>query len=406
MKTAAILSFWTLGIMSVFSQHGLTSRHNMFRPGDEIVKQQVEYKDPGRSGRDVLWDFGKLKTQKDEYKLFYVFGKDSLVTGIERQTMYFYSLSGDSLLCHGYENPTTLMVNEQPELLLRFPVRYGDSTFCYYSGNGKYCDQLRISAMGSVTSKADAYGTMILPDGDTLKNVIRVRTVKRFANRTEPLFFIDSNDSRKSTRMLTSKRTVETLEPTAAQASLSESKEMRRTVAVSSDSIRHRMTGDTVLLGSETCRWYVKGYRYPIFETVKHITDKHGERSTFFDVAYFHHPDKHYYLDDDEENRTLREENKRTLEPQKAEPWAGLTYNSYPNPVINDLNIEVYLPKAGRVQMQLTSRPGLIVWTKDFGTWNEGIHKTSVFAGGFPSGEYVLNMWFDEYAVGEVILKM
>ena len=368
---AFVLSCLTLLPLFVSAQHQLTSQHNLPRPGDEIIKRQVEYKDPGRSSENVLWDFGTLQSRNDGYRLSYILSKDSLLAGIEHRTFYYHALTGDSLLLRGYENSTTLMKNEQPELLLRFPVHYGDSTFCYYNGNGKYCDRLKISAMGTVWSKADAHGMMILPGGDTLKNVLRIRTIKRIAEKIEPLLSYNLSDSIRS---------------------------------VASDSIEYRLANDTLLFGVETCRWYAKGYRYPIFETVKSITDKHGKENTFFDTAFFYPPDEHSYLDDDPENLALLEEEEPD-DPQNLNPWAGLTYNFYPNPVINDLNIEIYMPKPGHVQMQLTSRPGLIVWTKDFGIWPEGIHATSIFMGGFPLGEYVLNMWFDDYMIGEIIIK-
>jgi len=342
----------------------------MPRPGDEIVKQQVEYKDPGRSGENVLWDFGRLKTQNDEYTLSYVFGKDSLVTGIERQTMYFYSLSGDSLLGWGYENPTTLMINEQPELLLRFPVRYGDSTFCYYNGNGKYCDQLKLSAMGTVSSKADAHGTMILPGGDTLKNVIRVHTVKRIAGGSKPLFLSDSDDS----------------------------------LPVSPDSIEYRLATDTVLLGVETYRWYVKGYRYPIFETVKSITDKRGEERTFFDTAFFYPPQEHYYLEDDEENRTILE----TQEQGKKgyNPLEGVTFNAFPNPMSTLLDVEIFLPVEAKIKLQIRSVANKNVYiNENKGKFAAGSHRFQLYVSQLPAGYYLLNIWADNYMLSETILK-
>jgi len=200
-----IAGLWAI-YMPTFAQHGLTSLHNLPRPGDEIIKRQVEYKDPGRSGEHVLWDFGKLKTTNDEYKLFYRIGKDSLLAGIEHRTIYYHSLTNDSLLLWGYENYTTLMENEQPELLLRFPVNYGDSTFCRYNGNGKYSDRLKISAMGTVTTKADARGMMILPDSDTLKNVLRVHTVKKIAGRSAPISFHGEETPRRRGSVTTSVR--------------------------------------------------------------------------------------------------------------------------------------------------------------------------------------------------------
>jgi len=346
----------------------------MMRAGDEIVKQQVEYKDPGRSGENVLWDFGKLKTQNDEYKLTYS-GRNGKIAGTEHRTMYYYSLSGDSLFCHGFENPTTLMTDERPELLMKFPVKYGDSTFCCYNGNGRYCDRLKIGAMGTVTGKADAYGMMILPDGDTLKNVIRVHTVKTIAENTGPLFYHDLADPVKT--------------------------------YVTDDSINYRLANDTVLLGVETYRWYVKGYRYPVFETVKSITDRHGEERTFFDTAFYYPPQEHYYLENDPENLALLKEDAdaETGGPQNTGPWAGLTYNFYPNPAVTNLEVEMYLPRTAHVRMQLTNRPGQVVWSRDFGIWREGINTAQIFVSPFPTGEYVLNMWVEDYMIGEIIMK-
>ena len=49
----------------------ITLQYNGLRSGDEILKQQVDYKDPGRDGENVIWDFGKLKSINDEYSLVY-----------------------------------------------------------------------------------------------------------------------------------------------------------------------------------------------------------------------------------------------------------------------------------------------------------------------------------------------
>lgn len=86
-------------------------------------------------------------------------------------------------------------------------------------------------------------------------------------------------------------------------------------------------------------------------------------------------------------------------------PWVGLTYNFYPNPVETNLEIELYLPKQAQVRMQLTDRMGNVVWNKNLGIWQEGINTTHVLMSPFTMGEYVLSMWFDEYLIGEKILK-
>ena len=376
MKTAVIFSFLISGILSLSAQVRLESRLNMFRAGDEIVKQQVQYKDPSRAGGNVLWDFSRMNIVKDEYVLQYDTIGDFFI-GIEHQTVYRYQLSNDSLLLTGFENATTRLQNIQPELVRKFPVSYGDSSFTCFQSSGRYSDRLQVDIMGTLDSRADSYGTMILPDKDTLTNVLCVKTVKRMVEDVKPLFFHFMRED-------TVPRPVE---------------------IISSDSILFRLETDPLVMETVSYQWYAYGYRYPVFETIKSRNIINGKSEDYFSTAFFYPPQEHYYLDDDRENRALLEKDKEKDELRNSNPWTGLTYNFYPNPAANDLNIEVFMPKSGRVIMQLTNRSGLIVWKNNFGTWAEGIRRTSVSMEGFPAGEYVLNMWFDEYSVGEIILK-
>lgn len=362
-----------LFVAELFSQQALQSHLNMFRPGDVTVKQQVSYKDPGRSGENVLWDFSSLDIEKESYRLSYTsLGDDSITVGTEHRTMYYYSLSNDSLLLWGYENPTTLMTNQQPELLLKFPVSYGDRTQSYFSGSGKYCDRLQLSAMGTVRTFADASGMMILPNKDTLKNVLRVKTVKLIAEETKPM----SHVAPRSPHI--------------------------QAPAITADSINIRLRNDTVILGLITYRWYAGGYRYPVFETVKSVINSKDSERKYFNTAFFFPPEAHEYLNEDAENKALPESG----EPANNDPWYGLTYNCYPNPVISDLHVEMYLPKPAKVRIQVTERGGRIMKEENWGMKPEGIFNRSISMGFFTMGEYVLNIWLDEgYMVSEKVFK-
>lgn len=98
-------------------------RYNSPRPGDELIKQQVEYKDPGRDGANVIWDFGKLESINDEYSLVYsepylidksqyIMGRDTipskeikqgeLLIGTEHNTMYYYRIKDNALWILGH----------------------------------------------------------------------------------------------------------------------------------------------------------------------------------------------------------------------------------------------------------------------------------------------------------------
>ena len=360
------------------AQSQLKSALNLPRAGDGIFKQQVEYKDPGRSGENVLWDFSRLNVENDEYELQYSSLPDSVIVGTEHHTRYYYSLSGDSLLCHGYENGNTIMTYSRPELQMKFPVYYKDSTFCFYNGNGKYCDQLNISAMGTFTTKSDAYGMMILPGGDTLKNVIRMHTRKRIAEETKPL--------RQPVPLWMQEEDIENLERVP-----------------STDSINYRLANDTVLLEVETYRWYAAGYRYPVFETVKSITKKRGKEREIYNTAFFYPPQAHYYLEDDEENQKIIETQNHG---KKDNPLTEGKYNVFPNPVSTTLEVEIFIPVGAKIKIQVRSVANKSVYiNENKGKFAAGSHRFQFNVSKLPQGFYIVNIWADNYLFTETILK-
>ena len=366
-----LLSLLLSGIPQLLpAQYSLKSELNVPRAGDVIIKQQVEYKDPGRSGENVLWDFGELKSVNDKYTLsysepdaigdsVYIMGKDTvllknldggrLLIGTEHHTMYYYYLTHNRLWALGHENPTTLLQYTQPLIAGMYPMQYQDSCRYAYQSKGLYSSTVPFTSDGEAQIRADACGMMILPSGDTLRNVLLTRTLQ----------------------------SIRQVFPTGDSTTVEHNSSM------------------------ETCKWYSKGCRYPVFETIRTLIKTDTAEIVNFETAFFFPPEEHSYLEDDPENTALLEENPDSI----SDPWAELTYNFYPNPVKTNLEIEVYMPRQGEVKMQLTDRLGRIVWKKDFGKWNEGAHSAQIFMSPFVNGEYVLNMWFDEYMTGEKILK-
>jgi hypothetical protein len=362
MKKLFILSIACLTGTLSFAQHRLTSNHNMMRPGDEILKLQVEYKHHGRSGENVLWDFGKLTPVNDEYTLKYTRKRDSMIVGTEHRTMYRHKLSNDSLLLWGYENSTTLMKNKQPELLMKFPVSYKDKTFAFYHGKGVYCDRLELNALGTVETEADAYGMMVLPNKDTLKNVLRVRTIKKIAEETGPLHYGHaSNDS----------------------------------LFVTADSINYRLSNDSAVFIVETYRWYERGYRYPIFETVRSCVQRlDSSDPDFLNTAFFYPPQEHYYLADDPDNLTelFGEENNNDSPNPKPGFNNSFTYNLYPNPVDQLLTVEYYLGEKCDTEIGIYDLRGIRLFDRKISAQSPGIHTLSIDMSGYARGNYILKL--------------
>ena len=358
------------------AQHSLQSRLNMLRTGDLIFKQQVEYKDPGRSGADVLWDFSRLNIVNDEYELAYSTPDDTVITGTEHLTHYHYVLQSDSLLLQGFDNPTTQLRSIRPEVLLKFPFHHGDTIGSYYYAHGKYGNRLEMDVMGITQTVGDAYGMVILPGKDTLKHVLRTHTIKYITESAVPI-----GDSY--------------------------FEKLESPLNISTDSIERRLAADTVLFIVETFRWYEKGYRYPIFETVcSREQYRHSKDYTFLNTAFFYPPQEHYYLNDDPENLELLEDQTSGESDETFDPWAGLTYNIYPNPVkTTPLQIEIYLPQAADVRVRVSNTMGWVALDAYKGYQSPGVYNFQLSLSDLPVGNYVLAISLNEKLISETVMK-
>ena len=359
------------------AQHSLQPHLNMFRANDLIFKQQIEYKNPGRSGENVLWDFSQLNVINDEYEIVYSTYNDTVITGAEHLTQYHYVLQNDSLLLWGFDNQSTQLHNLQPELLLKFPVNYGNEFGSCYYAHGQHGNRLELDAMGTIETKADSYGMMILPSKDTLKHVLRTRTVKYIAENIRPISELYYE-------------------------------KLNAPLRISSDSIEQRLSNDSVIFVVETFRWYENGYRYPVFETVRswqqHLNA--GRQHEFLATAFFYPPQEHYYLEDDEENLAVMNSIKNLKGKDKYNPLEETKYNIFPNPVSTMLNIEIFLPIEAKIKIQVRSVINKSVYINEKpGKHAAGTHGFQFNVSHLPPGHYLLNIWADNYLLDEVILK-
>lgn len=252
----------------------LTWACNGMRPGDCLAKQEIQYVEPGDSGRQALWDFSSVEfPDKKPYHLRYDGVGDSLLFACDRNTLYRYSLQGDSLLCQGFESRSLSMHYRHPELLAVFPFAFGQRQESYFHGNGDYGGLLFLTCFGKSVAEADACGTLVLPGGDTLRHVLRVHHRQLQVEKQYPYPFMEARDT-----------------------------------VFSPDSIEHHLAADTFRVQIDTYRWYADGYRYPIIETARRTTLLLGEEYSRMEHAFFYPPEEQRYgLEDDFENRIKRE---------------------------------------------------------------------------------------------------
>ena len=224
--------------------------------------------------------------------------------------------------------------------------------------------------MGTITTGVDSYGIMILPDKDTLKNVLRTHTVKYIAEDTRPISsaYYDKLES---------------------------------PLTIAPDSIASRLATDSVVYVVETFRWYEKGYRYPVFETVRSWEQfRTSETREFLNTAFFYPIQVNHYPEDDEEET----EEGGNEEPE--DPWFGLSYNIYPNPVLSVLYIDLYLPKSTSVRLQLRTTMGFILIDEDKGFHSAGACNFQLNVMNLPTNNYILDVWLDGKLIsGLLIMK-
>src|ERR1035437_3749596 len=196
------------------SSQKLTTDRNAYRADDQIVKQQVEFKDPGSNGRGLFWDFSMLQSINEEYALKYFIPDSTNMTricGMEHNTRYYYLQQRDSLWATGFENSTTYMEYPVPELRLKFPYAYGDTLFSFFTGYGEYCHRIPLIVKGYTRTIADAEGDLLLPKSEKVKKALRVHTLRYYTETSK----------------------------------------------------------DSIEMTLDTYSWYAIGIRYPVFESVK-----------------------------------------------------------------------------------------------------------------------------------------
>lgn len=120
---------------------------------------------------DDEWDFTGLDVL-DEDGLTYYHLSDSTLLEVRPDAMIECHIVGDSLFLSRYETPLTRLVYDLPICLLTGSMSIGDSILSDFSASGTYCNKFAVSVMGQSKTKAEKYGTLILQEDDTLRNVL------------------------------------------------------------------------------------------------------------------------------------------------------------------------------------------------------------------------------------------
>ncbi len=345
----------TVGVQAQNS-HSLTTCRNAYRATDALVKQQVEFKDPGSSGRNLHWDFSTLQPLNESYSLNYSLrnaADTSTVSGVEHNTRYYYRQQRDSLQAVGYENSTTYMEYTQPEVRMHFPFAYGDTLFSYFTGKGEYCHRMPLAVKGYTRIMADAEGELKLPQFTTVKKALRVHTLRHYTETGK----------------------------------------------------------DSVEMTLDTYSWYAAGIRYPVFESIKTILSRKtasaqgegtggaADDTTVFSTSFYYPP----------ELQTSQVQTDAIAEDQpEAAVGAAAVFTEaqlMPNPVEDNLYITFKLTRAAKVWFTVHNNIGIALCQTSAQNLGEGNHDTTVRMSGLVPGVYSLYVHVDDMVMRESVIK-
>lgn len=351
MRTSAIC--WAiLYTVSVAAQNVVTHKHNIPCPGDEVVKEQVEFVNCGNSGDNVFWNYCDIPIQKSDYRIYY--SGDSILTEITPDAIYRYTHNDNGLQFIEYENPLVIMNYDTPIIKMIYPIVYGNTAQSAFSGIGKYSGIYNMTHNGLIIHEADATGTMSLVEGDTLKNVLRIHSIRTSAVHlyTDTLYV----DSFKNI-----KQEIE-----------------------------------------EQYTWYARGYRYPVFETLSRTTYNDMRPVSVYQTAFRCLPEEQRKLPDPLNEDIAK--NDSVLEngflPRKSTKMTSRSVTVHGSAVAISYDMEA----DAHVTFIIAGTTGMLYRKKEMDCIQGTGYSTVIDCSGLRSGEYILYINVSGNIENEIII--
>lgn len=350
----------------LFAQTAGISTEHCIRSGDELNRSVVSVESNLSKGQDLLWNLQGMELLDDDYMTRYG-GVESfpwLVAGHEGLSGYQYLLTESSVYLLGRYSPTSQMTYDVPEQVQHFSMHYGDSIMGIYGGTGSYGDKLFVREYGNYVTRMDATGSIILPDGDTLRHVSRVVTDRQVY----------------------------------AEVALSDSMQMvygDSTPIYDRDSINCHMMADVPQQRVREYRWYAAGYRYPILETIecRNATDDQlVSRATL----YYPPSAQENQLAYDEENQMIRnliargEYQKEGDTGSDSNTESIIHYTFSQNQEAGTVTISYSLDATATVRFVLASAMGMVYQTVEQTNAEGAGYSVTLNYNGLPRGQYVV----------------
>lgn len=169
-----------LTVMLTFCQDVVSQTETPDCDEVELVKYPIAIDNPLACGKNAVWDFSHTEVidQRMTQKISIVQDSIPLVYSSERGVLSCFQMTPEGILEKSYESTMMKMTYERRPLQVVFPLEYNKTFRGLYSAIGTYCDKVKMRVFGSYDTQVTGKGTLILPDGDTLRNAVCVECSK------------------------------------------------------------------------------------------------------------------------------------------------------------------------------------------------------------------------------------
>ena len=185
--TALLMTLALAFASGISAQTQLTKDMAAFQSG-VFPRRTLNYFTAGERGKNCIWDFSKLKINKTEQIVRQRLDTLGYLSVTDDRQITYYGMSNDSLFEIGIESPLTRTFYHEPICQAVLPMALGDSISTPFVGFGIYCNDHYYKESGVNNVVTDGFGCIVLAEGDTLRNVLRVYKYRSYfvAMSTDP----------------------------------------------------------------------------------------------------------------------------------------------------------------------------------------------------------------------------
>ena len=146
----------------------------------QFSRRILNYFNPGERGEHCVWDFSKLQFVNEEQTVCQRVDSLGRLSVTDDKQITYYVMRRDSIFEISNEAPLTRTFYYQPICHAVLPMSLGDSISTSFSGFGIYCNDHYYKESGFNYVVVDGLGSIVLAEGDTQRNVLRVYKYKSY----------------------------------------------------------------------------------------------------------------------------------------------------------------------------------------------------------------------------------